>query len=196
MAKWTKELMDENISNASAAARLLLWELGQKGNAPMSELASGPVSYAILQRIARSRKLDPLVLVDDKEGVKRYRLNPDYARMVRSVVPEKPRGAAVRRGGGRRKAASSTASTGAAPVRRGPGRPRKNPLPASAMTTANALMPRRGPGRPRKSDVDSMPLPLAGGLNLTFWQQLISFVNASRRVVLELDEQNLRLKRA
>jgi hypothetical protein len=192
MAKWTKELMDENISNASAAARLLLWELLKKGHASMSQLASGPVSYAILQRIARSRNLDPLVLVDESAGEKRYRLNPDYARMVKSVVPAKPRGT-VKRGGGRRKAASSTASTGASPVRRGPGRPRKNSLAAPA---TSPMLPRRGPGRPRKSEVDSISLPLVAGLDLAFWQRLISFVNSSRRVVLELDEQNLRLKRA
>ena len=193
MAKWTKELMDENISNASAAARLLLWELLQKGDASMSQLASGPVSYAILQRIARSRNLDPLVLVDESAGEKRYRLNPDYARMVKSVVPARPRGA-VKRGGGRRKAASSTASTGADPVRRGPGRPRKNPL---AAPVTSPMMPRRGPGRPRKTESpDSISLPVGAGLDLAFWQRLISFVNSSRRVVLELDEQNLRLKRA
>ncbi|MFO0984405.1 MAG: hypothetical protein U1E76_22215 [Planctomycetota bacterium] len=194
MAKWTKELLDENVANASASARLLLWELGQKPNAPMSDLKAGPVSYAILQRIARSRNLEPLVLVDDSTGEKRYRLNPEYARMIKAVVPDKPRGGAVKRGGGRRRAAASPAAAGEPPVRRGPGRPRKNPLPMPAPLAFPGV--RRGPGRPRKSDLDSIALPMTGGLSLGFWQQLIAFVNASRRVVLELDEQTVRLKRA
>lgn len=192
MAKWTKELLDERISTASPAARLLLWELGQKPSASMKELSASPVSYAILQRIARHGKLEPLVLVEEKDGEKRYRLNPDYSRMVRSVVSEKPPGAAPKRGGGRRRAAASAQAAGAPPVRRGPGRPRKNPAPDAAPA---AMGVRRGPGRPRKSDVDSIVLPLTDGLSLGFWQQVISFVNASRRVVLELDEQTVRLKR-
>ena len=60
----------------------------------------------------------------------------------------------------------STAATAAAeaPAKRGPGRPRKNPLPEAATAAAEAPAAaaeapvKRGPGRPRKSPLAATPV--------------------------------------
>lgn len=74
---------------------------------------------------------------------------PLTAEPTATVVP-------IKRGPGRPRKNPVDANA-AAPVKRGPGRPRKNPVEASAAPV------KRGPGRPRKNPVEASAAPVKRG---------------------------------
>ena len=99
-SKWGEDELGDAIQSSSPHVQFLLKELSEAERVAASDLKSKRVSYAIVQRICSSAGKDPLVLVDDENGEKMYRLNPTYRTQVSPLVvdvtpppptPAKPR---------------------------------------------------------------------------------------------------------
>jgi hypothetical protein len=98
----------------------------------------------------------------DKKRLKVYPIMFGRAQALLGIVKSAPRGQ------GKFAKAKAAAAAGVVLPKRGPGRPRKNPLPVFGFAP-----PKRGPGRPRKN-----PLPMA---DLSSLDGIISAVKSSQQ---------------
>lgn len=146
--------------------------------------------------IAFMKKKPSAVYADASEaakaaGIDIYPIMWGRAQVMLGRIKQKPRGQ------GKASMARVAKDSGAAPVKRGPGRPRKTeagPAPVKRgpgrPRKTEATVAKRGPGRPRKvTATQGLSIPIANN-DLATMQQLVDAVNGGAKVSLRYDGGN------